>query len=370
MLSNIFKPFLNTVWEMEQPWISLFQNQSDITVIEKKVDNHNINCNRAPYIISFVGGTEKNIVLSHLLKGAVTSYSSCIGSISLNFDKRIVNDDCPILAVNCQLQRDSVVERPALKTGLPRRLHWSSERRRSSQDKSVNNLLYGNVLAPFSFVTCYFSADLRGLKGVATLLAEQIIQSKIAHLLPGMLPRCLVVVESRSKYFDACEIEQKLHLRIHEAMRSIRDYSSIEEIEIDIAAHIHSIRVIGVQKSWDITLRVKCIRNRLLVLCREAKLDRQRKGVLFSYKHFQGLVGPLLDHFCSNNMENFSFILSSRPCGSYREEFTSHLRELLTLLPLKDSWWQIAIPLTSSALFLDANPPGSHGKQYFKRQEA
>lgn len=256
-------------------WVSVLCNRNNLAIVDNELTTNEDIDRTTPNFVTFVGKRSKRLVLDHLLKAEIGNTGcSQAKNISICYNTNTSKADCPIVAFDCELQRNKNTEPITKSTGTVRNLSWSKGKRNAGLEKSITNLLVGSVLAPFSSVMCYFSSDLSGLKGVADLLAQQAVQESPSDKTPGLSPRCLVIYESNNKDFDACKVEQNLLLRLYEAMKSLKEYSSVDEIETDISTHFHSIRVFGVQKSWDVLFCVKALRSRLKVLFRESRLER------------------------------------------------------------------------------------------------
>lgn len=352
---------------MDQAWITLTRKRADIVLTENELTYQTLfnQPHRTwPCFATFIGKDSKNLILQEMFNGVKKNKStSCLGQAYLRPELKKAGNDYPLTAIDCDVYHDNSFEQsvPSTCMSISRKLQWHNRSKKIFTSKYVNNMLFGNVMAPFSFVTCYFCSDLGGIRSVAELLAEQVTQPSISHPVKGLLPRCLFICETNKSTFDENEIEQRIYFYIYRKMRLLNQHDDVDTNEKVLASRFLNIRVLGIQKSWKTSARTKTIRNRLRNIYEDALSTRQRYNALFSFKHFHGLVSPLLDCFCSDSLYKYSLISLSRPEGSSTKDFSIHLGEFLSILPSEIMLWHLATPLISSALLLDSYPPGSHG---------
>ena len=222
----------------------------------------------------------------------------------------------------------------------------------------LGSLLCDRVLSPFSDVICYFVMDLGGLRGVSKLMAWQAVESPSSDL--PVLPRILLVFDTSSPTFDENIAESRSLPLITETMQNFKQYSKAEDVDIDLKAHFHSIRVLGLNSSMSLAKRSCAFRKRILSMSEEACVSRQSTRVKFRFEHFKALSSLALEHFCSTITAPFSFIQAARPCGFSNEGFSACLRDLIEHMPSQAWLWHFVAPLVASALILSSYPPGSH----------
>ncbi|KAK6428380.1 hypothetical protein LTR95_015477 [Oleoguttula sp. CCFEE 5521] len=224
--------------------------------------------------------------------------------------------------------------------------------------RKIANELCGRSILPLCDTLCYFAGDLGGLKGVASLIAEQIAHQPASVMTFAALPRVLVVFESAARHFDSHSIEAKLL----QLVRDVTDEACGVDDKVDerLKLHFHEVRVFGLRKRASAKDRCAQIRRRLCSIKQSALSARRASGLQFRHEHALALSSRLLNHYQHDRRSMFSYAAATRPEGFSLEAVITHVRELLSLLPSEAYLWHLVVPLLSSAILLSAFPPGSH----------
>ncbi|KAF2103254.1 FabD/lysophospholipase-like protein [Rhizodiscina lignyota] len=236
------------------------------------------------------------------------------------------------------------------------KVNWLSTQRLSTC--SFGNLLCADVLAPLSSLVCYFAADLGGLRGVARLLAEQLLHSKGTDLPPEASAAILIITDTRSATFEQAVAESRM-------VELVKHFIAAEApIEPQLAAKVDrlckSLRVIGFHNSLNLQKRCKTFRSIVSAVSDAQATSRSLLCLAFSARHAEALFTSLLHHFSTQNQDRFSFVDASRPDGFSISRFPQQLQKLLQLMPSEAYLWHSVVPYVANALLLASFPPGSH----------
>lgn len=314
---------------------------------------------QTPDFVTLVGGHSKARLLQQLVAAPSHFPLGTHGQVHLRAESRSCRGDIPRIFVDCEAHHDQSMPLAEVQSG-PQRLReiaWANHAEHSSS--SIAHQLYARVLAPLSSVICYFAADLGGLRGVAKLIADQLISGPPHRLHAEAAPRVLVVVDTSSSAFDASVAEARLlgdiGAALHELSRDPRD------LWPNLLTRFHEVRVLGLQKHDSSDARSKTLRRRIVTISGSAHAARRVSRTLLSAGHSVAFFDLLLDNFCAED-EPLDFIKASRPLGFSLKEFPMHLGELLSAMPSQAWLWHTVAPLVASALFLASYPPESHCK--------
>lgn len=308
---------------------------------------------QTPDFITLIGGSAK----ARLLRELTVFASAGCGHVSLIPEPRSCRSDAPRIFVDCELHRPQSMPQQ-LARGTPRYSRDITWGRQCGQTE-IARIFYDSVLAPLSSVVCYFAADLGGLRGVAKLIAEQLASGLPSNRLQhDALPRVLVVVDTTTCGFDAWSAEARLQKELETALQDIgKGPNKLSEV-LD---HFREIRVLGLHKDSSPELRSKILLRRIASVSTSVQSARRSSRTLFASRHAYALFTKLIDNFCIRQ-EPFDFIKASRAAGFCAQDFPTHLKHLLDMIP-SDVWlWHTVVPLVASALFLASYPPGSHCK--------
>lgn len=307
---------------------------------------------QTPDFVTLIGGSAK----ARLLRELTAFASAGCGHVSLIPEPRSFRSDAPRIFVDCELHRPQSI--PQLAREAPRRsreITWARQRGQTE----IARAFYDSVLAPLSSVVCYFAADLGGLRGVAKLIAEQLASGLPSNRLQqDALPRVLVVVDTTTCGFDAWSAEARLQKELETALQDMENgLNNLSEV-LD---HFREIRVLGLHKDSSPELRSKILLRRIASVSTSVQSARRSSRTLFASRHAYALFIKLIDNFCMRQ-EPFDYIKASRAAGFSAQDFPTHLKHLLDMLP-SDVWlWHTVVPLVASALILASYPPGSHCK--------
>lgn len=235
--------------------------------------------------------------------------------------------------------------------------------------RQFGNLFSGRALAPMCHTLCYFASDLGGLRGVATLLATQMLQPSASNLPTDCLPRVLIVIDTAARNFSPGAVVSSIMEAIAHLLKSLPHGNSSETGDItddDVSSlvkrHFYEIQVIGLLRSASLIEKGLLLRERLSDLSQQNAVARNLHGLCFKRDHFFTMMDRLLDHFVVSWTQPFSFVKSSRPIGFTLEELLFHLQEVFSLLPAEVWMGHFLCPLLASTILLANYPPGSHRK--------
>ena len=352
---------------MFSPWLTVTHNKASSTI--KQFDGAwaalSLCPTTKPLLAVMVGKRIKSEILRQFLRGGDDEFlNNSHGQIFMWPDPSSIGKPLPRIYVDFELQAYTSANcNIPLRVGpeVNRIVNWLDTKPSPLTRHKVNNLLCGRVLGPVSDIVCYFAADLGGMRAVASLLAEQICADPASDLPTASLPSILVVTETTSDFFDSHTAEDKFLNGLNELLRD----SYLMGPEVDTRAktrsHFQQIRVVGIRKADDTRFRARVVRKRLETMWRGSGATRESAGTLFTSGHLRVLSSKLLDHFCSSNTRPFSFVETSRAAGLDLNEFSVHLRELLSLMPSEAWLWHFVCPLLGSCIILASYPPQSHG---------
>lgn len=283
--------------------------------------------------------------------------------INLFVESRSQRGDNPRIFIDCEMHRGQLSLGKQCDAGLQlksgplrrRQVAWAKD----LQQEQIAHMLYGRVLAPLSSVICYFASDLGGVRGVARLIANQLLSGTLNRLHPEALPRVLVIVETTSYVFDSSIVEARLLEDMAATMAEIGHGS--KDLWPELLTHFHEVRVLGLQKHGSSGSRAKILRRRITAVSSSAHATRRISRSLLSTSHSYAFFGLLLNHFC-HKQDLFDFVRSSRASGFSLHYFPMHLKDLLGSVPAEAWLWHTVTPLVASTLFFASYPSGSHCK--------
>ena len=262
-----------------------------------------------------------------------------------------------------------------------RLLSWHARIPQGLDIRTVANILYAKLVAPFSTVICFFAEDLGGTIGVAKMLSSWIISlsNRSSEFTMRTFPRVIVLKEwndMQSGIFD-----EKLATR--EFLRALMEESELRKAlrkgdfgnllkhqfgdlrVLAYPAHPYGITKLDLEsvrfhlnrldQSWT------SLRKRLLQDSQDVQERRRKAQIAFSANHFKAFFHAALHHFSSDIVTPFSFVQASRLSNPVPLEFPIHISRFLREVPY-NLILSVAAPTIASALSLDSYPPEMHRK--------
>lgn len=315
-----------------------------------------------PKFVTILGTRSKAKLLKRLLGEADSRYSlEQHGQVHLWSDPGSRDTEEPFIYIDCELQNVETPHwrppTPAVGPDIVRNVVIGSESDRTAG--ALGARIHANVLAPLSSVVCFVAADLGGVLGVATTLANHVAVSFQCEE-DITLPYALVIFDGTSD----CELDCAwLRLDIIERVAAILQDSGPTSSEFDpqnpLKSHFSDLRVVELMNE-----PAKCLYDAVSALSWEVQFKRRSAGLLYNFHHCQAFCELLLHRMCSDDRSPFSFIRSSRAHGFNADELGRHLEELFDLLTTgpQSQFWEVALPLISSALVMASYPPGAHSE--------
>jgi hypothetical protein len=340
------------------PWLSVTRtNENSVSIRLHKTsfgDVSAINKSIYPSLISLIGSRQKSRYLACTSGYAVAfehhGQIRMIRSTDPEDKWSTVLMDCEISSQTSRGLRSDQSRHP------PPSLDWTL----GDSDDFSDQIIHW-TLSPISSVICYFAADLQGIDGVVRTLAYQAVLGKAHNLPVNALPHVLVVLETRSRFFNTETTKTDIKSRIVREMIKTKQFNSPEDASRVLAERFRDINITDVQRSASNAVRTAKINKRLRKLQEEVHWARRNARYLFSTQHLDAFSVKIVSNFC-RKQGCFDFLRESRPFQFDEREFKSHIDEFLVLLPEQSWLWRIAVPLLSSACCLASYPPGSHRK--------
>ena len=225
--------------------------------------------------------------------------------------------------------------------------------------RSFGNIFCSRVLAPLSTLVCYFAADLGGLRGVAKLLAEQLLNSIDTDMPSQAQTGILVIAATTATTFEQAVAELKIANFVRQfADAETRGRNPKMDAKIDRLCSV--LRVVGFHAGLSLQNRTKIFRRTVSAISSARAASRCGSGMAFSANHAESLFSSLLRHFSSQSQDEFSYISASRPQGFGVGNFSRQLSKLLQAMPSEAYLWHSVVPHVAAALLLASFPPDSH----------
>lgn len=242
---------------------------------------------------------------------------------------------------------------------LTRVAHWLGGIKGPITRRRVGNLLSARAIAPLCNTVCYFASDFGGPKGVASLLAAQLSEDPSTDLPMQCLPNVLVVVDTPANEFDSQAVEASIMEMIAEIMVG---HDGAIDVRARLALHYSQFRLLGIRRAAKLADRARQVRKELLIMQQDSLARKTTLGWNFKLEHIIRFSRGLLDNFCMDEPQQFSFISASRPDGFSQKDLAYHLKETIAILP-SQVWINILFcPLLASSIILATYPSGSHCK--------
>ncbi|KFZ01811.1 hypothetical protein V501_09785 [Pseudogymnoascus sp. VKM F-4519 (FW-2642)] len=333
---------------------------------------------QTPQMILMVGAGHKTVAIQKLRSG-IARTADCGGDIQLSIDPETIGWPSPVLIADCELHR-AVLFKTVVAGRIPgniasRSLTW---RRRIPQGLSVepgdiSNLVYTQLMLPFSTLICLFADDFQGLEGVARLLAAW-----LANLIncPSDLPRDthprIIILRRVTDNINIDELalmRQFLSILIKEVERRVGPVVERRQRLIDTSmlfSYFGDIRILTIPEPHSTPQQWEDLRRKILAESERVRVKRLKAKFAFSATHFKQLFSFACDHFCSDVLAPFNFIRATRRANPVPINMTLHLSELISRVNNERPGTfalrlhTFAVPAIASALVLDAFPPEMH----------
>lgn len=338
------------------PWITIThtRDNSDLQVHPHVFSDLPLAKATTPQLVVLIGKHEKSNVLRELLPPDTQYPLVPHGQVYLWPDPATRLTDTPTIFVDCELhspnstqQRDPVSYiAPELSTkiaGLP-----------YGDQVQTGARFTVNVLLPISTILYYFASDFGGTNEIARLLATQLSIPFHVETPQAVLPR-IVVVTDRD---DEDALQDFIELLVL-ALKAGNYQQSESEARATIAKRFGTLQTISLGHSNKFE-RSKVIRAHISKTLASTVVIRSAACYLFTFDHLQAFIVILLENFCSEATEHFSLIKASRSRGFHADEFVTHLKNLLEILPSEAWLWHFVSPMVASCLLLALYPPSSH----------
>ena len=211
--------------------------------------------------------------------------------------------------------------------------------------------LYSQVLLPFADVFCFFCDDPSDFEHAAKVLCLFTQRSHSLEL-PDFRPRVVIVTGTKpaGQNSEHCIRNILLSLLKRELSKDPFDFLCTIEV-VNLAPH----------EELSGKARFRPLKERLLRLSSQARLDRQDHRMLFSAIHLGELLANACEHI-TKSQDPFSFIKSSRTYNPVPEDLNVHFCNLLKHIKSPSSLVNFAASTIASSLLLDQYPPDAHRK--------
>jgi hypothetical protein len=256
-------------------------------------------------------------------------------------------------------------------------IRWHREFPQILKPNMLANLVYTQLLLPFSTVMCFFADDFQSTRDVAKTLASWLITLSTHPLaLPhSIYPRILVLQEwtDPAATFDEKlatnafkrEIREETDLRNDSFVQ--RGHKKLTDLEVKLRlkqlfSYIGILPLPTHSSSAKRSQRqLHKLRSRILQESQEVQILRGMEKLAFSAVHFLSLFHSACCHFATDCIKPFSFIKASRQSNPVPKGFDSHIGRFLKLVP-REHRLKFAVPVIASAMALDSYPPGAHSR--------
>jgi hypothetical protein len=303
-----------------------------------------------PSLIHFVGRKNKNLALKHLFpRNNIRRGASSSGSTNLRVDTTTIDSDEPLLFSDS----DPFVAAPThagwnlchTVDGYP--LAWAS-----TAEHTIGDILQARLLFLFSDVICLFVDDFSGLDEVAARIVNWVrIGSASSH--PNALrPRLILVMSEKTldKSFSDLRLEEFRH-------------ELYEQCEDGLAEVFSAVNVMQLGGDHLSPLARHCrLKDAMRTSLSEMSNLRHKHMAAFSASHLKEFFVASVQHLAAAADTPFDFINISRVGNEISGDLSYHLYTFLALgITYKLPYDQLASYI-SSALLMDAFPPGMHRK--------
>jgi hypothetical protein len=344
------------------PWVTITHtsNGSALQVHPHVFGDLRVAKASTPQFVVFIGKREKSNVLREILQGDNQYPQLPHGQVYLWPDPETRLTATPTIFVDCELHSSNSAQQkdPISYTTpeLSRKIAWLLH----GDQATICTYFTSNVLLPMSTVLYYFATDLGGKAEVAKLLANQLSTPLYTDIPQAVLPSIVIVADSEE---DNGAVLQDTTNRFTElvvlALKTCQPPQTDSEARETIYKRFGSLQVVSPGQSNKFT-RSKAIKEHIHETLYSAIEMRRVNRHLFTFNHFQAFSVVLLEKFCSEPTSKFSFIKASRPQGFHGDEFTTHLKTLLTIIPSEAWLWHFVTSMVASCLLLSLYPPDSH----------
>lgn len=204
--------------------------------------------------------------------------------------------------------------------------------------------LYWRMLAPLASVVLLFLQDLGGQPYVIDSLTEWARWSSRNQV--ESPPRVLVLSNDGSKLTDEI-LNTRIQVRLNGLLRRLdpTTEATAASVESQYRKAFESVRVVPMTN----------ISETVFTHSEELFILRQRAGLVFAREHLKSLLQQAVYGFGQNTRRNFDVYYACRSRNPVPIDLAKHLINFLQSSHSID-----AIPMITSALELNAHPPGMH----------
>ncbi|KAH8797845.1 hypothetical protein F5884DRAFT_148939 [Xylogone sp. PMI_703] len=319
-----------------------------------------------PQIIMFIGDKTKIISLNRLFSFSADDNHD---KIHLREVPGQYGTQSPLLIADCGLHKAASLEK-VLAGPVPANIHqssivWHHKVSFSHEPYTIANIVYAQLISPFSTLICLFADDLGGIYQVARLLTTWIgIGLLPRDLPPEAYPRLLILKawdESSDGYFDeklaTHAFLQILNVEL-KGQELVKDGVRATDLlqRLSSGLNVLALPIVGLRENQTTPSSWVTLRGRIQQDSAEVQERRRAVRTSFHAKHLKALFYSACDHFSADLITPFSFIQASRSCNPVPQGFSKHLTRFLQISKMEE----FSIPVIASALVMDSCPPGMH----------
>lgn len=312
---------------------------------------------QSPQIISLIGNQTKNLVSKKSFGIQV-----CPGNKGVLF-QRFPEDHSksPVMIADSNLHQLT-----ALQASFPRcimyqhSIRWHVDNPRTFDPMTLTRVVHTQLLLPISTVTCLFADDLGGLNGVASLLATWLTtldreRSSACHYTKVLVFTSWANHASFDEPLATSGFRDSVHQQTNLLVRGLSQWEtdslSPTGFNTFLRERIGDLTVLALSES---------IKDRVLKESFDVHARRRSAKRTFSALHLEQFLHLGCQHL-ARSASPFCFIKAARATNPVPEELVFHLGAFYKITPKKKRT-TFLITIISSALCLDAFPPGHHSK--------
>jgi hypothetical protein len=301
-----------------------------------------------PSLVHFVGRKNKNLALKYLFPhNNIRRGASTNGSTNLRIDTTTIDSNGPLLFSDS----DSFATVPThtgwnlCHTVVAYPLSWAP-----TTEHTIGDIFQARLLFLFSDVICVFVDDFSGLDEVADRIVRWVHIGSASSHPEALRPRLILVVSEKT--LD----ESFSDLRLEEFRHEL--YEKCEDGLAEVFSAVHVMQLGGDHLSP--LARHRRLKDVIRTNVSEMSNLRQKHMAAFSASHLKEFFVASVQHLAAATDTTFDFIDISRAGNEISGDLSYHLYTFLVLgITYKIPYDQLA-PYISSALLMDAFPPGMH----------